>query len=58
MRLKEGRRSPTVMRWSFIPSWTKDPDLGSLLYNVRAETVADDEQTACRIEGIRLTNAE
>ncbi len=31
----------TLMRWGFIPSWAKDPSIGSRMINARAETVAE-----------------
>ncbi len=38
----EGSRTRTleVARWGLIPSWAKDPGMGSRLINARAETVA------------------
>ncbi len=30
-----------VMRWGLIPSWAKDPKIGSSLINARGETVAE-----------------
>jgi putative SOS response-associated peptidase YedK len=41
VRLAEGRRSFTLMRWGFIPSWVKDPKTVSLMINARGETVLD-----------------
>ncbi|MBH0238510.1 SOS response-associated peptidase [Methylobrevis albus] len=35
------RRRFLLVRWSFIPSWTKDPGAQPLLINARAETAAD-----------------
>lgn len=29
-----------LVRWGFIPSWTKNPDLWPLTFNIRSETVA------------------
>jgi putative SOS response-associated peptidase YedK len=38
----EGRgRELTHLHWGLIPSWAKDPAIGSRLINARAETVAD-----------------
>ena len=34
-------RQATMMRWGLVPSWTKDPKVGSLMINARAETVAE-----------------
>ena len=28
------------MRWGLVPSWAKDPAIGSRMINARAETVA------------------
>jgi len=33
-------RQLRVLRWGLVPSWAKDPSLGSKLINARAETVA------------------
>ncbi|MHB8648359.1 MAG: SOS response-associated peptidase [Thermomicrobiales bacterium] len=38
------RNSPNrveMMRWGLIPSWAKDPSIGSKMINARAETVAE-----------------
>ncbi len=43
----EPERSPApvrqlrVVRWGLVPSWAKDPSIGSRLINARMETVAD-----------------
>ena len=34
-----GRRL-SLLRWGLIPAWTKDPQIGHKLINVRAETAA------------------
>jgi putative SOS response-associated peptidase YedK len=34
-----GRNELVVMRWGLIPSWAKDPTIGSRLINARGETV-------------------
>jgi putative SOS response-associated peptidase YedK len=34
-------RSVRVMRWGLVPSWAKDPSIGSRLINARSETAAD-----------------
>ncbi|CAB4920203.1 MAG: SOS response-associated peptidase [Actinobacteria bacterium] len=34
-------RSLVVARWGLIPSWAKDPSIGSRMINARAETVAE-----------------
>ena len=36
-----GGRSFTAFRWGLIPSWAKDPAIGSRMINARAETVAE-----------------
>lgn len=37
----EGGRRMGLLRWGLIPSWAKDPSLGSRMINARAETVAE-----------------
>ncbi len=37
----DGRRELALVRWGLIPSWAKDPSIGSRLINARAETVAE-----------------
>jgi putative SOS response-associated peptidase YedK len=37
----EGRRVCRFNRWGLIPSWAKDPAIGSRMINARAETVAE-----------------
>lgn len=37
----EGRRVCRFNRWGLIPSWAKDPLIGSRMINARAETVAE-----------------
>src|SRR5438105_345180 len=34
-------RALETMRWGLIPSWAKDPSIGSKLINARAETLAE-----------------
>jgi len=34
-------RDVQLLKWGLIPSWTKDPMLGSKLFNARAETIAE-----------------
>jgi putative SOS response-associated peptidase YedK len=34
-------RSLLVARWGLVPSWAKDPSIGSRMINARAETVAE-----------------
>jgi len=38
---KEGRRELAVMQWGLVPSWSKNPQIGSRMINARAETVAE-----------------
>ncbi len=38
---ERGGRLLDVYRWGLIPSWAKDPSVGSRLFNARAETVAN-----------------
>lgn len=37
----EGRRKLRLLRWGLIPSWAKDPKIGTRMINARAESVAD-----------------
>jgi putative SOS response-associated peptidase YedK len=37
----EGARRLEMTRWGLIPSWAKDPSIGSKMINARAETVAE-----------------
>ncbi len=37
----EGTRSLGLMRWGLIPSWAKDPSIGSRMINARSETAAE-----------------
>jgi len=41
VRLVDGRRSFTLMRWGLLPSWVKDPKTFPLLINARGESVLD-----------------
>jgi putative SOS response-associated peptidase YedK len=34
-------RQLRTVRWGLVPSWAKDPSIGSRLINARVETVAD-----------------
>ncbi len=36
-----GSREATFLNWGLIPSWAKDPSIGSRMINARAETVAE-----------------
>jgi putative SOS response-associated peptidase YedK len=37
----DGTRHLEQMRWGLVPSWAKDPSIGSKLINARAETLAE-----------------
>jgi putative SOS response-associated peptidase YedK len=37
----DGERECVLLRWGLIPSWAKDPAIGSRMINARAETVVD-----------------
>ena len=39
VRLDEGERRLSMLRWGLIPGWARDPGIGSRLINARAETV-------------------
>lgn len=39
--VNEGGRSLELQRWGLIPSWAKDPGIGSRLINARCDGVAD-----------------
>jgi putative SOS response-associated peptidase YedK len=41
VRLHDGKRSLTLMRWGLLPSWVKDPKTFPLLINARGESVLD-----------------
>src|SRR5688500_10708630 len=36
-----GQRRLGTMRWGLVPSWAKDPSIGSRLINARADSVAE-----------------
>lgn len=36
-----GKRVLTTLRWGLVPSWARDPAIGSKLINARAETAAE-----------------
>jgi putative SOS response-associated peptidase YedK len=40
IRQRGSARELSLMRWGLIPSWAKDPAIGSRMINARAETVA------------------
>ncbi|GAB4571689.1 MAG: SOS response-associated peptidase [Anaerolineae bacterium] len=37
----EGTRDATLLQWGLVPSWAKDPSIGSRMINARAETLAE-----------------
>ena len=37
----DGKRTATFFIWGMIPSWAKDPSIGSRLINARGETLAE-----------------
>src|SRR5262245_48400170 len=41
VRLAEGQRTLTLVRWGLIPAWVKDPRSFTLLINARGESVLD-----------------
>lgn len=36
---QEGNRQLAFLKWGLIPSWAKDPHIGSRMINARSETV-------------------
>lgn len=38
---RDGRRELTGMRWGLVPSWSREPAIGSRLINARLETVGE-----------------
>src|SRR5512135_546070 len=41
VRAGESGRELAFVKWGLIPSWAKDPDIGTRLINARAETLAE-----------------
>jgi putative SOS response-associated peptidase YedK len=41
VRIVEGKRTFTLMRWGLIPAWVKDPRRFSLLINARGESLSE-----------------
>ena len=39
VRLREGARELSQVRWGLVPFWAKDPAIGNKMINARAETV-------------------
>lgn len=39
IRERDGARSVEVARWGLVPSWAKDPAIGSRMINARIETI-------------------
>ncbi|MFW2382767.1 MAG: SOS response-associated peptidase [Acidimicrobiales bacterium] len=40
VRANDGHREIEAMKWGLVPSWAKDPKIGSRMINARADTVA------------------
>ena len=40
VRLEQGERRLSMLRWGLIPGWARGPDIGSKLINARAETAS------------------
>jgi putative SOS response-associated peptidase YedK len=40
VRAHDGHREIETMRWGLVPSWAKDPKIGSKMINARADTAA------------------
>lgn len=38
---RSGERELAMMQWGLVPSWAKDPSIGSRMINARAETAAE-----------------
>jgi putative SOS response-associated peptidase YedK len=38
---REGKRHLTLKKWGLIPSWSKDPSIGSRMINARVESAAE-----------------
>lgn len=41
IRQRNSERTATLLKWGLIPSWAKDPSIGSRMINARSETVAE-----------------
>lgn len=39
--VRDGKNRLVNFRWGLIPSWAKDPSIGSRMFNARAETVSE-----------------
>lgn len=39
--MQSEQRELVIMRWGLIPSWSKDPSIGSKMINARSETAAE-----------------
>ena len=39
--LNDGQRETSAARWGLVPSWAKDPALGSRMINARLETITE-----------------
>jgi len=40
-QLPDGRNHLDLLRWGLIPSWAKDPSIGSKMINARSETITE-----------------
>lgn len=40
-QFQDGRNHLTLLRWGLIPSWAKDPSIGSKMINARFETITE-----------------
>lgn len=38
---EDEERKLELLRWGLIPSWAKDPEIGSRMINARGETVSE-----------------
>lgn len=41
IRLQDGKRQASFLRWGLIPSWADHPSIGNRMINARAEGIAD-----------------
>ncbi len=41
VRARDGHRELDLMKWGLVPSWAKDPKIGSKMINARSETAAE-----------------
>ncbi len=45
---RHGQRKLVALRWGLVPSWAKDPSIGSRLINARLETLTDNQRSGPR----------